>query len=142
MIRAQLLTNHQGSAVVSARNAEGRVHVRILPMAYEAYLMGVEATKRGAFIQDAFRALSDTDREFLKSGMTPVNWYDLFKGSADAEEQRGMRDEALLTGPQFLTPDQFELIYSGEKFVDEIYAYNRKQIESRFEVAPAEELTV
>lgn len=142
MVRAQLLTNHQGFAVVSARNARGRVHVRILPMGYESYLMGVEAVKRGAMIQDAFHTLSHTDREFLMTGLTPVNWYEIFKGSAEAEDVQDMRDDALTDGPHFLTPDQFELIYCGEKLVDEIYAYNRKQIEARLEAANAEELAV
>lgn len=42
------------------------------------YLAGLQAYKKGAYMQDAFSFLSAGEREFLISGLTPAEWERLF----------------------------------------------------------------
>lgn len=47
------------------------------------YKQGIEAYKNGALLQDAFPFLSDGEREFLKSGITPEEWDAMFPEEED-----------------------------------------------------------
>ena len=40
----------------------------------------------GAFIQDAFPELSSEQREFIKSGISPKGWVEMFGEDDDADE--------------------------------------------------------
>lgn len=44
----------------------------------EQYLAGLEAYKKGSFMQDAFSFLKADEREFLISGLTPAAWEKMF----------------------------------------------------------------
>lgn len=43
----------------------------------------IEAYKKGVSVQNAFPNLSPDEREFIKTGLTPEDWADIF---ADSEE--------------------------------------------------------
>jgi hypothetical protein len=44
----------------------------------EQYLAGLEAYKKGAFMQDAFHFLNASQREFLISGLNQAEWERMF----------------------------------------------------------------
>ena len=48
--------------------------------------VGVVAWLDGAYIQDAMPAVSDGDREFLLSGISPAGWDRLFAESGESNE--------------------------------------------------------
>lgn len=47
----------------------------ITPWEFEA---GYDAWKNGAFIQDAMPTLSADQREFVKTGITPQKWAEIY----------------------------------------------------------------
>lgn len=67
---------HQdGTATVTRRSgATGHTHTRTLAITIEQYMKW----DRGAMLQDAFPNLSAEDREFLKTGITPLEWHAIF----------------------------------------------------------------
>lgn len=72
---------HQdGTATVTRRSgASGEIHTRTLPITIEQYMKW----DRGAMIQDAFPNLLAEDREFLLTGITPLEWRAMFEKGDD-----------------------------------------------------------
>lgn len=137
MLRAQLLNNFQGKAAVSCKNMAGQIHVRILPMPFEDYDQCVKDYAAGAMIQNAFSMLNTHDREFIKAGDTPSDWINAFD-SDDEEEAEEDRKVLREFGPDFMTAEQYQRLYAGSLSMEEILAYNLKQIEAQIkEDAPS-----
>lgn len=67
---------HQdGTATITRRSAfSGELHTRTLPVTIEQFM----AWQRGKLLQDAFPHLDAADREFLKTGITPLEWRKVF----------------------------------------------------------------
>lgn len=52
----------------------------------EQYLAGLDAYKSGKAMQEAFAFISNDEREFLISGLTPDEWNRIFpQGDSDGE---------------------------------------------------------
>jgi len=131
MFRAQLLNNYNGNPAVSAKNFSGQIHIRILPLPYDDFIVASKEYVRGAMIQEAFPDLSPADRDFLITGGTPADWFLTFAGDEEGdpeEDLRVLREE----GPNFMTREQYQLVYAGTCSSEDILIYNRKQIESKY----------
>lgn len=63
--------------------ATGITHNRELPISPMEYMEGIDKWCSGELIQNAFPTLSADDREFIKTGITPEEWDDLFSGIED-----------------------------------------------------------
>lgn len=62
----------------------GKDHTIELPIDEVEFNDGQALRQRGALIQHAFPQLSDEQREFIMTGITPEEWKDAF---AEAEEE-------------------------------------------------------
>ena len=56
----------------------GKTHTMTLPISEADYHMGLYRWENGALIQDAFPMLTAGEREFIKTGITPDEWDNLF----------------------------------------------------------------
>jgi len=56
----------------------GQMNEMALPITQWEYDAGVEAWQNGAYIQDAMPTLNAEQREFVKTGITPQKWAELF----------------------------------------------------------------
>lgn len=56
----------------------GKTHTMTLPISEEEYWRCVTRWENGAYIQDAFPMLTPEQREFIKTGITPEEWDNLF----------------------------------------------------------------
>ena len=52
----------------------GKTNAIILPIAQDVYDACLEAWVGGKMIQDAFPMLTADEREFIKTGITPLEW--------------------------------------------------------------------
>lgn len=67
--------NKAGDAVVTARSGmTGEQNTRTLPLSKQSLMRGLADRANGASIQQVFPGLSDDDREFLMTGITPEEW--------------------------------------------------------------------
>jgi hypothetical protein len=62
----------------------GTVNAMELPMTQREYFHGVTAWLKGALIQNAFPMLNADQREFIKTGITPETWTNIFGEDTDA----------------------------------------------------------
>ena len=56
----------------------GVEHTLDLPVSPRDFRFAMDLYERGALIQNAFYMLSDADREFVKTGITPDEWDETF----------------------------------------------------------------
>lgn len=49
-----------------------------LPLTEQEYERGIAKWQNGAYIQVAFPTLSAEQREFIKTGITPAKWAEIF----------------------------------------------------------------
>jgi hypothetical protein len=49
-----------------------------IPLSLEEYTQRQKLRRRGALIQDAYPELNADQREFIKTGITPERWEELF----------------------------------------------------------------
>lgn len=56
----------------------GKTNTLILPISPDTYDACAEAWQGGKMIQDAFPMLTAGEREFIKTGITPDEWDNLF----------------------------------------------------------------
>ena len=52
----------------------GKTHMREIDMDQQAFVEAHHAWQTGTLVQNAFPNLSDDDREFIRSGITPEEW--------------------------------------------------------------------
>ena len=62
----------------------GTVNAMELPMTQREYFHGVTAWTKGVLIQNAFPMLNADQREFIKTGITPETWTNIFGEDTDA----------------------------------------------------------
>lgn len=58
----------------------GKTNVMNIPLTQEEYESAYIRWSNGMLIQNAFPTLNDDEREFIKSGITPVVWDQYFGG--------------------------------------------------------------
>lgn len=58
-----------------------KIHTMELDLNYEDY----KSWKGGMLIQDAMPRLNSSEREFIKTGLTPGDWIDMFKDDLEEE---------------------------------------------------------
>lgn len=133
MVKVQLLNRHDGMPAVSARNFEGQVHVRVLPIGMNDYLEAERAYRSGELVQKAFAKLSDDDREFLLNGSTPEQTFKLY-GPEDPDNPLGWID----IGSEFMTTEQYQAVYSGQMSLDAVYRSNKKRLTEKYAEADLE----
>jgi len=56
----------------------GKCHTLEVPISWPDFVTGYNKHKRGVFIQDAFPNLAPEYREFIKTGITPDEWNEMF----------------------------------------------------------------
>ena len=56
----------------------GNINSMDLPLTHREYDRGITKWEDGAYIQDAFPTLNDDQREFIKTGITPQKWREIF----------------------------------------------------------------
>ena len=56
----------------------GTINEMVINMSPEEYDTAVKVWQSGVYIQDAFHMLSADEREFIKTGITPAEWNNLF----------------------------------------------------------------
>lgn len=71
--------------LIRTSEATGVEHEREIPLIGRELQEGLHAMKYGALIQDAFPTLSDDDREFILTGITPEEWDSLFPEEVEEE---------------------------------------------------------
>lgn len=58
----------------------GTLHVMELPITEEEFALAYEAWANGMVLQEAFSTLNADEREFVKTGITPDEWEEMFGG--------------------------------------------------------------
>lgn len=61
----------------------GKVGTMDLPLTHREYERAWEKWEAGTLIQDAFPTLTADQREFIKTGMLPETWVNLFDGGEE-----------------------------------------------------------
>ena len=56
----------------------GEMNTMNLPVSEWEYDSGMDRWRAGAYIQDVFPMLNDGEREFVKTGITPQKWTEIF----------------------------------------------------------------
>ena len=74
------------TAVTRVSILDGISRTMELPISPAQYLAGMDKWENGALVQDAFPNLHPELREFLKTGITPDQWADLFSDLDTATE--------------------------------------------------------
>lgn len=64
----------------------GKTNEIDLPISEEDFAVAELRWKRGAYIQDAFPTLSQNQREFIKTGITPSEWDVMFPSEDKTDE--------------------------------------------------------
>jgi hypothetical protein len=64
--------------ITKRSDISGKVNSMELPITMEQYQEGLEACNSGAYIQNVFPMLNSGQREFLKTGITPEEWDEIF----------------------------------------------------------------
>lgn len=70
----------------------GNIHDMDIPLTEEQYEEGMKKRDSGALIQDAFPTLTDEQREFILSGITPEEWDSTFP-EEDEDDFFGLDDD-------------------------------------------------
>lgn len=61
----------------------GKVNEMTINVSEWEYDAGMEAWSNGAYIQDVFPTLNADEREFIKTGITPLEWELIFEYETD-----------------------------------------------------------
>lgn len=69
--------------VARISSVSGRENIMTLNMSSDEYEIRLARWNNGEFIQDAFNNLNSDEREFVKSGITPDEWDNLFGGEEE-----------------------------------------------------------
>lgn len=56
----------------------GKLNTMELPITQWEYWVGMDTWERGTYIQVAFPTLNAEQREFIKTGITPAKWKEIF----------------------------------------------------------------
>lgn len=85
-----------GQTVVRAKSPiSGKLNELELPINHVEFANCLQAYRRGALLQDAFSALDAAQREFVKTGITPQEWEEMFGEVEDLEGEIFDRSECL-----------------------------------------------
>lgn len=71
----------------------GNIHDMDIPLTEEQYEEGLNNKANGALIQDAFPTLTDEQREFILTGITPEEWDATFPEEDDPDNFFGLNDD-------------------------------------------------
>jgi hypothetical protein len=55
-----------------------KLNEMVMPISHDLFNAQYANWQKGAFIQDAFPTLNPDEREFIKTGITPEEWNDVF----------------------------------------------------------------
>lgn len=66
--------------IIRTSPLSGKANVMVLPISPDTYDACVAEWEGGKMIQDAFPMLTAGEREFIKTGITPAEWDNLFDG--------------------------------------------------------------
>lgn len=72
----------------------GKIHEMEIPLTEEQYTEGLNKMDNGVLIQNAFPMLTDDQREFILSGITPEEWDETFpEEDEDSDDYFGRDDD-------------------------------------------------
>ena len=74
-------SNHE-TKVIAKSMFTGRIAEMVIPLPLRAVTAGLQAIKT-QFIQQAFPTLNAEQREFIKTGVTPEEWKEVFGDEED-----------------------------------------------------------